>query len=395
MGWEDKPGGKGKNPWGNGGGDGPRNPWGGGPSRGGGQQPPDLDELLRRAQENFRQVMPGGAGGGKIIAAAMAAILVLWLASGFYFIQPNQNGVVLTFGKYTRTDEMPGLKYRFPWPVQTVDIVDVTQERRIEIGFRDPTGGRAYDSSAVQDRLDESLMLTGDENIIDIDFVVLWRIGNARHYLYEIRDPEDTVKKVAESAMREAIGRTQIQPALTEARGQIQSDTRALMQKMLDEYQSGITINNVQLQKVDPPAPVIDAFNEVQRARADRERLRNEAEAYRNDIIPKARGEAERLRQQAEAYKGQVVNRSEGDAERFKAVYGEYKNARDVTAERLYLETLETVLGNARTIVMQQGGNNAGVVPYLPLNELPALRKIEPAAGGQNPSSMPPQPGSR
>lgn len=355
-------------------GGGPRNPWGGGGPHGGGHHgggptPPDLDELLRRAREDLSRFLPGGIGPVRILAGALVVLVGLWLASGFYLVQPNENAVVLTFGKYERTDEMPGLKYRWPWPIQTVDIVNVTQEQRIEIGFR---GGRGAGSNAqAQDVSNESLMLTGDENIIDIDFVVLWRIGDARHYLYEIRDPEDTIKKVAESAMREVIGRTQIQSALTEGRGQIQTDTRALMQKMLDDYKAGVVVNNVQLQKVDPPDQVIDAFNDVQRARADRERLRNEAEAYRNDIIPRARGQAEQLRQEAQAYRDQVINRSQGDARRFAAVYEEYRNAKNITETRLYIETMEKVLRNARTLVIDSGKEGANIMPYLPLSELP------------------------
>lgn len=380
MNWNQS-GGGGKNPWGNGpGGGGPRGPWGGGP--GGGQVPPDLDEILRRAQENFRQILPGGMGPGKIFAAIFGALLAMWLSSGFYLIEPNENGVVLTFGKYARTDEMPGLKYRFPWPIQTVDVVNVTQERRIEIGFRDTlgVGRRASVSEGIQDVADESLMLTGDENIVDIDFVVLWRIGSARDFLYEIRDPEDTIKKVAESAMREIIGRTKIQMALTEARGQIQDETRALMQKMLDDYKSGVTVNNVQLQKVDPPGQVVDAFNDVQRARTDMERMRNEAEAYRNDILPRARGEAEKLRQDAAAYRQKAIDIAVGDASRFDSVYAAYKTSRDVTEKRIYIETLEQVLKNAKTVVLDAGGKGSGILPLLPLGDSPRRAVSAPPA---------------
>lgn len=384
MSWNDQPGSNGpRNPWGGGGGNGPRNPWGNGGhgNGGGGPNPPDIDELLRRAREDFSRFIPGGFGPGKALFAVAVLLIGFWLASGFYLVQPNENAVVLTFGKYERTDEVPGLKYRWPWPIQTVDIVNVTQEQRIEVGFR---GGRG--NAGVQDVADESLMLTGDENIIDIDFVVLWRVGNARHYLYEIRDPEDTIKKVAESAMREVIGRSQIQSALTEGRGQIQTDTRNLMQKMLDDYKAGVVVNNVQLQKVDPPGQVIDAFNDVQRARADRERLRNEAEAYRNDIIPRARGQAEQLRQEAQAYRDQSINRAQGDAKRFAAIYEEYKNAKDITETRLYLETLEQVIGNSKTLVIDSGKNGANVVPWLPLSDLPRTSSPSPLSVVPQPS---------
>ncbi len=388
MSWNDQPGSNGpRNPWGGSGGNGPRNPWGNGGhgNGGGGPNPPDIDELLRRAREDFSRFIPGGFGPGKALFAVVVLLVGFWLASGFYLVQPNENAVVLTFGKYERTDEMPGLKYRWPWPIQTVDIVNVTQEQRIEVGFR---GGRS--NAGVQDVADESLMLTGDENIIDIDFVVLWRVGNARHHLYEIRDPEDTIKKVAESAMREVIGRSQIQSALTEGRGQIQTDTRNLMQKMLDDYKAGVVVNNVQLQKVDPPGQVIDAFNDVQRARADRERLRNEAEAYRNDIIPRARGQAEQLRQEAQAYRDQAINRAQGDAKRFAAIYDEYKNAKDITETRLYLETLEKVIGNSKTLVIDSGKNGANVVPWLPLSDLPRASSSSPLSVVPQPSQSQP-----
>lgn len=368
-----------KNPWGRGGkkeNDPIQGPWGskGGPGGGhDGPEPPNLDDMLRMAQNNFREIFPTpkGFGPGRILAIVLAVFVVLWLASGFYFIQPNEHGVVLTFGEYTRTDEQPGLKYRFPSPFQSVEIVNVTNERRIEVGFRS-MGSRNVQTqnAAIQSLPEESLMLTGDENIIDINFVVLWRIGDARNYLFRIRNPEDTIKIVAESAMREIIGRTDIQPALTEARSQIQSDTKALMQKILNEYESGVHVNNVQLQKVDPPIKVVDAFNEVQRARQEKEQLRNRAEAYRNDILPRARGEAEKLRQQAEAYKQEVINRADGDASRFTSVYEEYKKAKDVTSERIYLETMEDILKNTKNIIMDSDKSGQGVVPYLPLNDL-------------------------
>ena len=227
----------------------------------------------------------------------------------------------------------------------------------------------------------ESLMLTGDENIVDINFVVLWRIQDAKDYLYSIRDPEDTIEMVAASTMREIIGQTNIQPALTDARTKIQTDAKALMQKLLDEYHAGVTINNVQLQKVDPPAAVVDAFNEVQRARQKKEELKNLAEAYRNDIIPRAKGEAEKLRQDADAYAQEVVSRATGDAKRFDQVYSAYKSAKDVTAERMYLETMEQVLKNAKTVVMSN--ENGNVLPFLPLNETKTSVRSAPAVAAQ------------
>lgn len=358
---ENKP--KRKNPWGAS--EPPRGPWGG--QNNDGRRPQgdqhDIDDLLRRAQENFRSVFPGGPStNSRYIYLGVVAALVLWMASGFYFIQSSQNAVVLTFGKYTKTDEQPGLKYRLPWPLQSATIVDVTQERRLQVGYAETVPTRAGAPTIT----DESLMLTGDENIIDINFVVLWRINDAKNFLFSLRDPDDTIKLVASSAMREVIGQTKIQSALTEGRTKVQNDTRALMQKILDEYKSGITINNVQLQKVDPPEAVVDAFNEVQRARQDQERARNQAEAYSNSILPVAKGEASKLLQQAEAYKQEVINRARGDAARFDSVYQAYKTGESVTAQRMYLETMEEVLKNARTVVLGSS-NGSNILPYLPI----------------------------
>lgn len=328
----------------------------------------DLEALLRKARKNFDQYIPSGSNpnNGRTITIGLLIALALWIISGLYFIQPNQNGVVLTFGKYTRTDAVPGPKWRMPWPIQTVNVVDVTTERRIQIGYN--SDDRDYSSNQSSNAHQESLMLTGDENIVDINFVVLWRVGNAKDFLYSVRDPEDTISMVAASTMREIIGQTPIQSALTDARTQIQDDAKNLMQKLLDDYHSGVVINNVQLQKVDPPAAVVDAFNDVQRARQEKEGLRNKAEAYRNDIIPRAKGEAVKMRQDAEAYKQQVVSKATGDASRFNSVYAAYKNAPDVTSERMYLETLEQIVKSTKTIVL--GNKDSNVLPYLPLNDL-------------------------
>lgn len=382
-------------------------PWGSRPSQGSGngnENPdtkgprgagdPELDDVLRQAQERFRTVfgqgggnggrggMPrtprGGAGGGFNLAGLLALGVGLWLASGFYRVEPQDNAVILTFGKWMDTRTEPGLGYALPWPVQEVRKVDVAFDRRVEIGFRDQTGPRGG-----TDVPGESLMVTGDENIIDIDFVVLWRIGDAGKYLFQIRDPEGTVKKAAESAMREIIGRTPIQKALTEARGEVESGTKALMQKMLDEYQSGITINSVQLLKVDPPHDVVDAFVDVQRARADRERARNEAETYRNDILPRARGEAQKLIQDAEAYKEAVTIRAQGDAERFTAIVAGYGASRTITEKRMYIETMQQIMQNSRKVIVSE---DKGVLPYLPLDTL------APAAGRKASAPQPPQP---
>jgi len=376
MPWSNQGGGGGGGPWGPppGGGGGP-NPWSG--RGGGGPQSPDLEELLRRGQDRFRRVVPGGFGSGKGLLAILGLIVLVWLASGIYRVQPDEQGVVLRFGKWVRT-EPPGLQYHLPAPIETVLLPKVTRVNRIEIGFR--TGGDGRRGTAERDVPDESMMLTGDENIIDIDFTVLWAIKDAGQFLFKIRDPETTVKKAAESAMREVIGRTEIQPALTEARQEIENSTRQLLQTMLDEYQSGIEVAQVQLQKVDPPAAVVDAFNDVQRARADRERLRNEAEAYRNDIIPRARGDSERLIQEASAYREQTVSLATGDAQRFLSVYQAYAQARDITVKRMYLETMEQVLRGANKVIVDTPDGSRGVVPYLPLSELKPRRSPTPGS---------------
>lgn len=333
----------------------------------------DLDAILARAKKGFNTYVPNGGGGnsnfqnsGRFIGLGLLAAVVIWLLSGIYFIQPNQNGVVLTFGKYTRTDETPGPKWRAPWPIQSVKVVDVTVERRIQIGF--DSNDKGFSQNQANGAHSEGLMLTGDENIIDINFVVLWRVGNAKDFLYSVRDPEDTIAMVAASTMREIIGQTNIQPALTDARTKIQSDARVLMQKLLDEYNSGVTINNVQLQKVDPPDAVVDAFNEVQRARQEKEKLKNQADTYRKDIIPRAKGEAVKMLNDAEAYKAQVVSKATGDASRFNSVFAAYKNSPEVTSERMYLETVEEIIKTTKTFIM--GNKDSNVLPYLPLNDL-------------------------
>ncbi|HYF87325.1 FtsH protease activity modulator HflK [Azospirillum sp.] len=401
MPWNNQGGGGGGGPWGPPpGNNGPGNPWGrpqggGNGGGGGGPQPPDLEDLLRRSQDRLRRAMPGGFGSGRGVALVVGVLALIWLASGIYRVEADEQGVVLRFGEWTRT-EQPGLRYRLPSPIETVLLPKVTRVNRIEVGYRSSAGGGRND----RDVPDESLMLTGDENIVDIDFTVFWVIKDAGNYLFKIRDPESTVKKAAESAMREVIGRTDLQPALTEARQQIETSTRQLLQTMLDEYQSGIEITQVQLQKADPPQPVIDAFNDVQRARADRERARNEAEAYRNDIIPRARGEAERLVQEASAYREQVVSLAQGDADRFRKVYEAYALNKDVTARRMYLETMEEIFRGRNKIIVDGSAQN--VVPYLPLNQLApnatpapqqAPRQAPPANSGGNQGG--PRPGTQ
>ncbi len=374
MPWSSQGGGGG--PWGSGGGGGGQNPWGGRPGGGGGPNTPDFEEMLRRGQDRMRRMIPGGVSGGRGVLIIVAIVAAIWLSTGIFRVQPEEQGVVLRFGEYVR-DVGSGLHYHLPSPIESVFTPAVTRINRIDVGFR--SGNDVTGSARVNDVPEESLMLTGDENIIDIDFTVLWRISNARDYLFNIRNPEETVKVVAESAMREIIARTDIQPALTEARQEIEQQTRQLLQETLDNYGdgAGIEVTDIQLQRVDPPSPVVDAFNDVLRARQDQQRLRNEAEAYRNDIIPRARGDAERLVQEATAYREQVISRADGDAQRFLSILASYAISPDVTAQRLYLETLEEVFAGVQKVLIDgEAEGSQGVVPYLPLGELnrrPAL----------------------
>ncbi len=352
MTWQ--PPGGGGGPWGGGG-----SPWG----RPGGFRPPDFEDFLRRAQARIRSWLPGGGGRGKGAVLVVAAVVVLWLVSGFYVVDPDELGVVLRFGAYNRT-ATPGLNYHLPAPFEKVLIPKVTRVNRIEIGYRSEGPQREVPA--------ESLMLTGDENIVDINFTVFWLIKDAKDYLFNIRNPDGTVKVAAESAMREIIGHTLIASALAEGRAKIETDTKTLLQEILDSYRSGIEVTQVQLQKVDPPAPVIDAFRDVQSAKIDQQRYINEAQTYANNLVPVAQGDAARIVQEAQAYKAQVVLQAQGDAARFLSVYNAYRAAPDVTARRLYIETLEDILKNTHKVVVDRAASASGVVPYLPLPNLAA-----------------------
>lgn len=324
--------------------------------------------MIRQAQEALRQFLPGGAGGGRWLALGAAVVLLAWGASGFYRVQPDEQGVVMRFGAFSRVTQ-PGLNYRIPWPVESVTTPRVTRINRIDIGFRAPNDSPQLRPTPAADVQAESLMLTGDENIIDIHFAVFWRIRDAGAYLFNTRNPDQTVKSAAESVMREVVGQTPIQPALTEARADIETRVRSGVQFILDQYGSGIELTQVQLLKVDPPAEVIDTFRDVQRANADRERQRNEAEAYRNDIIPRARGEGQRMLQEAEGYKESQIARARGEAARFTSVLSAYQVAKDVTVRRIYMETMEEILRRNPKLVVDD--RLQGVVPYLPLDGAP------------------------
>ena len=374
MPWNNQGGGNnGGGPWGQsggsggsggGGGGGGGGPWGQG-GGGGGQPPQDIDAIIRQGRDAWRRMMPGGgASSGRTLTLLVLVFGLIWAATGFYRVNPQQQGVVLRFGEWVRTSP-PGLHYHLPFPIESVLTPEVTSDNRIEIGFRDVSGN----SSSRRDIADESQMITGDENIVDIDFVVFWRIADAGQYLFNLAEPDQTIKVTAEAVMREIIGRTAIQTALTEGRQDIQVQARQQLQDLLNEYGAGVRVRDVQLLAVDPPADVIDAFNEVQRARQDRDRLKNEAEAFSNDIVPRARGEAAKLVAEAEAYEAEVVNRASGDASRFDQIFQAYLKDKAVTKERIYIETVEEIFSNVDKIIIDSDAGS-GVVPYLPLKEL-------------------------
>jgi len=350
-----------------------QSPWGSPPGGGNGgfrrgPTPPDIDEVVKKIQNFINKFTGGGKGGTKPIMFGLIVLLVLWALSGLYRVLPDEQGVVLRFGKFVNTTQ-PGLNYHLPYPIESVLTPKVTKVNRMDIGFRSARDTGFSQGGGVADVPEESLMLTGDENIVNIDFSVFWVIKDAGNFLFKIQDPEGTVKAAAETAMREVIARSNIQPILTEGRSKIEIDTQEIIQSILDEYNSGIEITQVQTQKADPPDQVIDAFRDVQAARADMERSKNEAEAYSNDVIPRARGEAAKILQAAEAYKKEVVAKAEGEASRFISIYNEYKNAKQVTQERMYLETMEKVLADIDKVIIEKNAGS-GVVPYLPLPEL-------------------------
>jgi len=365
-------GGGGGGPWGGGGGG--NNPWGGRDRSGGGSPPPDLEEMLRRGQDRLRRMMPGGFGSLKGIWLLAAVILTFWGVSGFYRVQPDQQGVELMFGKYVKTTQ-PGLNYWFPAPIGEVIRPSVTQTNQVTVGFR---GAGANIREVPQ----ESHILAGDQNIADIQFVVQWRIREAGNYLFNMRDPDQTVKIAAESALREVVGRNPLQAVMTNQRDLVAQQSRELLQTIMDGYNAGVTILDLRIQKADPPKEVIDAFNDVQRAKQDEERLRNEALAYRNDIVPRAKGEAARMVQSAAAEKEKLVKEAEGQAARFTAFYQTYVANKDITQRRMYLETMQEILSKSDKIIIDENGKGQGVTPYLPLPEIRKRATPAPASGG-------------
>ncbi len=375
MPWSNQGGGGGGGPWGSGSGGG-KGPWGSGPQSGG-PTPPDLEEMLRRGQDKLRGFLPGGNLGGRGFVVLALVAIALWGLSGIFQVTPDELGVVMRFGQQQRVVE-PGLNYHLPYPIETALTPKALRVNKIDIGMRTVDDGRR---SSTRDVPEESLMLTGDENIVDVDFSVFWKVrpteGGVGEYLFNIQNPEGTVKAVAESAMREAVGRSDSRDLTTVGRQNTETAVHELMQKILDNYGAGIQITQVQMQKVDPPTQVIDSNRDVQAARADLERAVNEAQTYANRVVPEARGKVAQITQAAEAYRQQTVAEATGQTSRFLKIYEQYKKAPDVTRQRMYLETMERVLGGADKIIMDSGGRDgSSVVPYLPLSELarPATR---------------------
>ncbi len=368
MPWSDQggPRNQNNNPWGQSGG-----PWGQGP---GGGQTPDLEEMLRRSQEGLKQILPSGFGGRGLAILILLAVLA-WLLSGLYTVGPNEIGLNLIFGKYLGKTQA-GLNYNLPAPIGSVIKLAVTDRNITDVGFREEPavveGRRRGPAPGARgpEAPEESLMLTGDENIADVKFRVIWQIDPAKpeDYAFNVANQAGTVKAVAESAMREIVGQTQIQKILTADRKLIEPASQALMQKVLDEYHSGVLVLQVLLLSVDPPQQVIAAFRDVTAAQQDLQRLGNEAEAYANRVVPEARGAAARILQEAEAYREQIVAEARGQASRFDQIYAQYKNAPAITRQRLYLETMERVLGGADKVILDdpsKGG--ASVAPFVPL----------------------------
>lgn len=347
-------------------------PWGqprpSGSGGGAGKPPPppgnnnDFEDLLRKGQDRFKGVFGADPDNKKAGVLMLALGALLWLASGVYIVQTDEQGVILRFGKYHRTD-MPGLHYHLPWPIETAYTPSVTSVSKEQIGFG--TGGFTGTSE------NEGLMLTGDLNIVDVNFEVQWKIdsGTTDHFLFNVREAHALVKPVAESAMREVIGQTPLETILTTGQTEIANRCMRIIQQVLNNYEAGIQITAVNLSKPDVPQEVIDAFQDVKRAEQQKNTLINQAEAYRNDIIPRARGRAVQIEQDALAYQQQVAEKAKGDVARFLSVYEEYKGAKDVTRKRMYLETMEEILGRMNKYIID-GKGSGGVVPYLPLNEL-------------------------
>lgn len=367
MPWSNQNGGGG-GPWGGGGGNngGGGGPWGNGPKRpnggGGGGNQPDVEELLRQTQDKFNKAV-GGGGSPFIFIIGFIVLAFLWATQAIYTVQPDERGVELRFGKPKEEVAMPGLHVIF-WPVETVEIANIS-EREIISGSTNRSGST------------EGLMLSGDQNIVDVEFKVLYNISEPAAYLFNVARPEDTLRQVSESAMREIVGRRPAQDIFRDNRDAIANEVQEIVQSVMDNFSAGIAINTVSIEDAAPPREVADAFDEVQRAEQDEDRFVEEANQYANQKLGQARGQAAKVREEAAGYKDRVVNEANGEAQRFISIYEEYAKAPEVTRQRLYLETMEGVLGKANKVIIEQGGNTQGVVPYLPLGEL-----AKPRTGG-------------
>jgi modulator of FtsH protease HflK len=386
MAWNNQGG-----PWGGGGGQGGgQSPWSRGP--GGGGQPPDFEEMLRRGQDRMKNLVPGGMGAGKVGGLVAIVAALLWLASGLYQVQPGEVGVPLIFGKYTGETTPDGLHWNWPAPIGSVLTPNVNQRNTVEIGFRGGSTGSTTSGggSSIEE---ESLILTGDENIVQVETVVQWHIDDVEKYLFEIRDPNeslspdaiknDTVKNAIEAAIREIIGQNNFSYVYTEGREKIGGRAQTLAQNILDSYNSGISIDNLSLQRVDAPQEAIDAFRDVQKARADKESSVNEAQAYFNRVTQDAAGRAIQMVREAEAYRTEKIANANGDAQRFISVYDQYKQNPDVTSRRLYLETLESIMEKMNKVLIDTGEQGNGAVPYLPLDQLLRNRPAPEVPAGQ------------
>lgn len=341
-----------------------RGPWGQGPQ--GGAQPPDLEDMMRRGQERLKQILPGGGSRWSWLLIILA-LLVGWGFKSMYQVQPDETGIELLLGKAKTSENSPGLHFHF-WPFETVETPKALTENQLTIG-----SGTSRQAEA------ESLMLTGDQNIVDIEFTVLWKISDPRAYLFNVRNQETLIRVIAESAMRDHVGRTRAEVIRTTGRDKAQEVVQQQVQSTLDSYKAGIRVVGVRIEKADPPRAVNDAFEEVQRAKQDQDRFIEEAQKYSNNKLGQARGEAAQIREQAEAYKGRVVSEAKGEAQRFISVYNEYAKAKDVTRTRLFLETMEDILGNSNKVIIEQN-KGTGVVPYLPLPEVARQRSQSPAS---------------
>ena len=353
--------------------------------------PPDLDELWRRFNQRLNGMfgkkdsggggdspVPGGfSGGGNLVGLLIGVLILVWVASGFYIVDTGQRGVVLRFGKYIETTE-PGPRWHLPWPIESRELVNIDQVRTVEIGYRNNVKSKV---------LRESLMLTDDENIIDLQFAVQYILKDPKEFLFVNRSPEDAMLQVAETAMREIVGRNKMDFVLYEGRADIADRAKVLMQQILDRYKTGISVSQVTLQNIQPPEQVQAAFDDAVKAGQDRERLKNEAEAYSNDVVPRARGLASRMKEEADGYKLAVIANAEGEASRFNQIYTEYQKAPQVTRQRLYLDTMQTVMNNTSKVLVDQKGGNS--LLYLPLDKLQQIVS-QPYSGAPEMLTQPP-----